>query len=112
VANHPPSRAARFICGRIIVCLLVALCGLVRIMPQSGPSAQTPPAAQTKAGDQMNRKIAGLSVIVKIEPVGGESLFHADGYRIRIATPGTTSAFNGSLKSYPGHLDPIRGRAG
>lgn len=77
--------------------VLIALGAAARTGAQSGASAQATPGTPPQGDPAKNEKVAGLSVIVKIESAPGEPVFHADGYRIRIVMPGTNVSFSGSL---------------
>jgi hypothetical protein len=59
-------------------------------------------SAQQAGGSSIisDQKLSGLAVIVKVESVAGDPLFHADGYRIRVDS-GTVTDFSGALKALP-----------
>ncbi len=88
----------------------VCVCALIGILfplhheaqqPDAG-SAQPPqvqPGSNPDAGStSSDKKLSGLAAVIKISPIGGNPLFHADGYRIRVVA-GTVTAFGDPLKS-------------
>lgn len=89
---------------RLCLCVFVAgfTLNTARAQPDAAQANQSSIAKPgfDSTGDSLasDQNLSGLAVIVKVEPVAGETLFHADGYRIRVSS-GTVINFQGSLKS-------------
>lgn len=89
---------------RICVCVSVAAFAMsaVRAQDNTAPTDQTSiakPASDSSADSPTSgHDISGLAIIVKVESAGGDTLFHADGYRIRVKT-GTKIDVSGGRKS-------------
>jgi hypothetical protein len=85
----------------------------------SAQPAQADPAADASGSSgNSDQKLSGLAVVVKVDSIAGDPLFHADGYRIRVRS-GTVTAFSGRLKSLvdvvPGtwiHFEGVRDDTG
>jgi len=99
VARCPRKIATRLVRACAVGFVMIAFSSTARTIAQAGAPAQAAPATPSQGDHGKNEKVFGLSVIVKTESVSGDPVFHADGYRVRITTPGTASSFNGSLTS-------------
>ena len=99
MARCPRKIATRLVRACAVGFVMIAFSSTARTIAQAGAPAQAAPATPSQGDHGKNEKVFGLSVIVKTESVSGDPVFHADGYRVRITTPGTASSFNGSLTS-------------
>jgi hypothetical protein len=60
-------------------------------------TVQAQPGSNTTGSVNIDQKLSGLAVVIKVDSIAGDPLFYADGYRIRVNSR-TVTAFSGDLK--------------
>ena len=78
----------------ILVFMLLFSAGRSKLAQALQQSPPPPDASESKD----NKRIAGTAVITKIEGSAKDAIYHADGYRVRVAD-GTMAEFFGALKT-------------